>query len=161
MINVRSIPTAGLVGVPYKAGGRDGKACAQGGDGGLDCYGLARAALMRVGVPLPTDQRDGGLFASQHGEIIWARKESGEQDAMPRLKAADLLVMSLPEPGQKRRAHVGVVVQDGGGRMLHTISVAAALVGVIKSRSCIDAVGPWWSSVETVVRFKPVWPEGT
>lgn len=43
--------------IPYVADGRDPRPEAIGGDGGVDCYGLARLAIerLRLGVMLPAD----------------------------------------------------------------------------------------------------------
>lgn len=89
---------ASLVGVPYVERGRDIDR-----DGGLDCYGLVRLGLSRLGVEWPADEAE----ALGHPESLATRLTPAERPM--RGDVAEMLMDG--------RAHVGLMVD--GFTVLH------------------------------------------
>jgi cell wall-associated NlpC family hydrolase len=85
---------ASLVGVPYVDRGRDIDR-----DGGLDCYGLVRLGLERLGVQWPVDEAE--ALAAPEG--LARRLVDGERPGR-----GDVVEMSI-----EGQAHVGLVVDNG------------------------------------------------
>jgi cell wall-associated NlpC family hydrolase len=71
------LPTDGLVGLPYVRGGVVPQV-----DGGVDCYGLARLALARLGVHWPATPEE--LLAAPSGQGLGdAQRLDGTQPPEP------------------------------------------------------------------------------
>jgi cell wall-associated NlpC family hydrolase len=94
---------------PYLDGGRDPAV------GGLDCYGLARAALADLGVEIPAEPAEGLALEAELGR---------ELDASEPTREGDLLVIE-----SDRGPHVGVALSRF--RFVHATREAGVAVGRI------------------------------
>lgn len=116
---------ADLVGVPYVEGGRDRER-----DGGLDCYGLVRAGLMRLGLQWPENE----AIALATPECL-AEPVSGR---VPR--TGDVVEMVI---GDLR--HIGLMLDETA--VLHaqrgSRSVISTLSGLRRLRIVVGIARPW------------------
>lgn len=96
--------THGLLGIRYKAGGRDAER-----DGGLDCWGFFRHARKILGMSVPPEEvLDGG---ERNDERIDERREGGEWVRLGRAEPGCLVLFEKDAPSH--RYHVGIVMGDG------------------------------------------------
>lgn len=95
-----SDPLASLVGVEYTDGGRTI-------EGGLDCYGLVRLALRRLGVDLPASEA-GLAFETAGAEPV----------PLACVRRGDVVVMPADEESAYA-VHLGVMVDPL--RLLHAV----------------------------------------
>lgn len=138
-----TIDVSDLVGVPYP-----GTKKAVPGRPAMHCWALARAALGRVGVSLPTDPGDALAAESLLGNVI---------DATVPRRAGDVVMMTNPDEGAFGLGlHIGVVV-DGDGSVLHATPSGSRIdrLGMLeKTGAVLRVVRPRF-----VARMRGVAPE--
>lgn len=127
---------ADLVGLPYRSGGRSLEP--DGPTAGIDCYGVVRAYLARLGVDLPEDQA---------GALADARTLGMRASGEPPRRGDVLVLEGAALPTAEREVHVAVMIDNF--RCLHATREAGS---VVERVDAITARCP----VRSVLRPRPL-----
>ncbi|MEQ1788585.1 MAG: NlpC/P60 family protein, partial [Acidimicrobiales bacterium] len=129
-MSTATLNLAELIGTPYVEGGRDVAR-----DKGLDCWGVTRAGLARIGIEAPEEMGAAVEFLAARAELLSDKR-------IP--QAGDLIVLSgpinergymgVPRPEDGGR-HVGICID--GWRFVHAVrGVNASVASVAYYRRC-------------------------
>lgn len=116
-----------LVGIPYRAGGRDRSGC--------DCWGLVRLWFAERGIDLPS--YDGPTIPSGHPALAAARAGASAWRRVDAPRVGDLGLWTRP----RRELHAGVMAAPG--MVLHNDSLSRGSA-IVRVQDVIGCRPEWW-----------------